>query len=65
MYGDIYNFKKGYQPRTNTVQENKGDLVTDSQSMLARWRNHFSQLFNVNGISEVRKTETHCRTTSA
>ena len=61
----ICNFKKGYQPRTNTVQEQKGDLVTDSHSMLARWRNHFSKLFNVHGISDVRQTETHRGTTSA
>jgi hypothetical protein len=24
---------------------------------LARWRNHFSKLFNVNGFGEVRQTE--------
>jgi hypothetical protein len=32
-------------------------LVTDSQSILARQRNYFSQLFNVHGISDVRQTE--------
>jgi len=26
---------------------------------LARWRNHFSELFNVHGISDVRQTEIH------
>ena len=39
MCRDINDFKKGYQ---NTVKEEKGDLVTDFQSILARWRNHFS-----------------------
>jgi len=34
----------------------KGDLVTDSHSILARWTNHFFQLFNV---SDVRQTEKH------
>jgi hypothetical protein len=32
-------------------------LVTDSTSILARWRNHFSQLFNVRGVTEVRQAE--------
>jgi len=32
-------------------------LVTDSHSIWARWRNHFSQLLNVNGVNDVRQTE--------
>ena len=28
-------------------------------SILARWRIHFSQLFNVHGVSDVRQTEIH------
>jgi len=32
-------------------------LVTDSHSILARWMNHFSQLLNVHGVSDVRQTE--------
>ena len=42
LYKDIIDFKKGYQPRTNIVKEETGDLVTDSHSILARWRNHLS-----------------------
>jgi hypothetical protein len=42
--------KKGYQPRTNIVKEETGDLVTDFHRILARWRYHFSQLFNVQGV---------------
>jgi hypothetical protein len=34
-------------------------LITDTHSILARWRNHFSQLFNVHGVSGVRQTEIH------
>ena len=34
-------------------------MVTNSHSVLARWRNHFSQLFNVHGVSDVRQTEIH------
>jgi hypothetical protein len=39
--------------------DEKGDLVTDSHSILARWRNHFSQLLNVHGVSSVKHTEIH------
>jgi hypothetical protein len=51
--------KTGYQPRTNTVKDEKGDLVTDFPPILARWRNHFSHLFNVHGVSDLRQTEIH------
>ena len=50
LYRGIIDFKKGYHPRTNIVRDEKGYLVTDSHSILARCRNHFSQLFNVRGL---------------
>ena len=34
-------------------------MVPDSHSILARWRNYFSQLLNVHGVNDVRETETH------
>jgi hypothetical protein len=57
LYRGINDFKKGYQPRTNV--DEKGDLVADSHSVLARWRNHFFQLLNVHGVNFVRQTEIH------
>ena len=51
--------KKGYQPRTNIVKDEKGDLVADSQSILAWGRKHFSQLLNIHGVNDVRQTELH------
>jgi len=33
--------------------------VADSHSIVARWRNYFSQLFNVHGFKEVRQAEIH------
>ena len=39
MYRDINDFKKDYQPRTNIVKDDKGDLVTDFHSIVARWKN--------------------------
>ena len=52
FYRGNNDFKKGYQPRTTIVKDEKGDLVADSHSIMARWRNYFSQLLNVH---EVRK----------
>ena len=43
----ISDFKKGYQPRTDIVKGEKGDLVADSHSILAKWRNRFYQLLNM------------------
>jgi len=59
LYRGIKDFKNGYQPRTYVVEDEKGDFVTDSHSILAKWRNHFSQLLNIYGVSEVRHTEIH------
>jgi hypothetical protein len=55
----INDFKKGHQPRTNVVKDEKGELVADSHSILARWKNHFSQLLNIHGVNDVRQTEVH------
>jgi hypothetical protein len=47
LYRGINEFKKGYQPRTNMVKEENGDLLTDFHSILNRWNNYFCQLLNV------------------
>ena len=59
LYRGIYDFKKGYQPKTNIVRDEKIGVVADNHSILARWRNHFSQLFNAHGVGYVRQTEIH------
>ena len=59
MYRDINDFKKGYQPRTNVVKNEKGDLFTETYRILARWRNHLFQLLNVHGFNDDRQTEIH------
>jgi hypothetical protein len=41
------------------VKDDKGDLVADSHSTLAKWRNYFSQLLNVNRVHDVTQTEIH------
>ena len=59
LYRGINDMKKGYLPRTRIVKFKKGDLVADSHSNMARWRNFFSQILNVHGFSDVRQAEIH------
>ena len=59
FYRGISNFKKGYQPRCNSVKDEKGDLVSDSHIIVARWRKYFSQLFNVHGVKDAGQAEIH------
>jgi hypothetical protein len=54
LYRGINELKKGYQPGTNMVKEENGDLLADSHSISNRWKNYFYQLFN-----DVRQTEKH------
>ena len=55
-YRSISDFKKGYQPRSNIVKSEKDDMVIDFHSILVTCRKHFSQLFNIHGVDDVRKT---------
>ena len=57
LYRGINDFKKGYQPWTKTVKNEKGDLFADSHSIVTRWRNLFSQLLNVQRVNDIRQTE--------
>jgi hypothetical protein len=59
LYRGINSVKMGYQPRTRIVKDEKGDLVADSHSFMARWRNYYSQILNVHGLSDVRQAEIH------
>jgi len=47
LYRSISDFKKGYQPVTDIMEDDKSDLVADCHSILTRWRNYFSQMLNV------------------
>jgi len=53
----IKDCKKGYQPRTNIGNDEKGDWVTGSHSIFTRHRNRFSQLLNVHWVNVVWQTE--------
>jgi len=41
------------------VKDEIGDLVAESHSIVVRWRNYFSQLFNVHGVKDVGQAEIH------
>jgi len=58
FYRSINDFKNGYQPRTTIVEDDNGDLVADCHSIMARWRNYFSQLLNVYEVKDVRQKYT-------
>jgi hypothetical protein len=47
----------GYKPRSKLVRDESGNLFVDFCNILNRWKNYFSQLLNVHGISNVRQME--------
>jgi hypothetical protein len=55
----INEFKRGYQPRNNIVKNENGDLLANSNNILNRWKNYFSQLLKVHNVSDVRQIEIH------
>ena len=59
LYRGISNFKNVYQTRINLVKNMNGVLVTDCNSILARWKEHLSQPLNVHGFIHVRQKEIH------
>ena len=59
LYRGINDFNKGYQPITTIVKDDKGDLVADYHSIMARWRNYFPQLLNLREVKDVRQAEIH------
>jgi hypothetical protein len=59
LYRGINEFKRGYQLRNNLVKDENGDLLADSHNILNRWKNYFSQLFNVHNVSDVMQIEVH------
>jgi hypothetical protein len=57
LYRGINHFTNCYQPRTNIMKDEKDDMVADSHNILPTRSNHFSQLFSVHGVNDVRQTE--------
>jgi hypothetical protein len=38
LYRGINDFKRGYQPRSNLVKDENGDLLADPHNILNRWK---------------------------
>ena len=53
------NSHKQFWYKVNIAKDEKGDLVRDCNSILVRWRHHFSQLLKVHGVNDVTLTELH------
>jgi prefoldin subunit 5 len=39
LYRGVNEFNKGYQPRSNLVKGENGDLLADSHNILIKWKN--------------------------
>jgi hypothetical protein len=59
LYRGSYEFKRGYQPRSNLGKDENCDLLADSNTTVNRWKSYFSQLLNVHNVSDVRQIEIH------
>jgi hypothetical protein len=59
QYRGINEFKKGYQPRNNLVNDENGDLFPHYHNILNRWKSYFSQLLNAHNVCDVRQIEIH------
>jgi hypothetical protein len=59
LYKEINEFKKGYQPRTNLVKDENGDLLADFHNNLNEWKNDFSHLLYVHRFNDLRQIEIH------
>jgi hypothetical protein len=53
LYRGIYEFKRGYQPRSNIMKDENGDLLADSHNILNWRKNYFSQLMTLHRASDI------------
>jgi hypothetical protein len=54
LYRGINDFKRAYQPRSNLVKDENGDLLAES----LKWK-YYSQLLNVHRVRDVMQIEIH------
>jgi hypothetical protein len=57
LHRGINECKSGYQPRSNLVEDENGDLLADSNSIVNRSKCYFSQILNVQNISGITLKE--------
>jgi hypothetical protein len=59
LYRGINEFNRGYQPRSNLVKDENGDLLACCNKTVSPWKSYFSQLLNVYDVSKIRQIEMH------
>jgi hypothetical protein len=59
LYTGIYKLKRCYQPGSNFMKDENGDLLADSHNIFNRWKDYFSELLNVCMVSDVRQIGIH------
>jgi hypothetical protein len=59
LYGGINEFKRGYQRRSNLLKDENSDLLADSYNIFNGWKKYFSQLLNVQSVTDVGLLELH------
>jgi hypothetical protein len=60
LYRGINEFKRRYyQPRSNLVKDENGDLLADSHNILNKWKICCSQSLKVYRVTDVRHIEIH------
>jgi hypothetical protein len=51
----MYEFERGFQPRSNLVKNENGELLADSHNTANRWKNYYSHLLDVYSVNDVRQ----------
>jgi hypothetical protein len=59
LFRGINEFKKGYQPRINILKDENGNMLSDPQNVLNRWKNFFNEVLNVHGVHDIRQMDIH------
>jgi hypothetical protein len=51
--------KKWYQTKINILKDNNGNLLSDPQRVLYRWKVFFNHVLNVHGVHDIRQMVIH------
>jgi hypothetical protein len=57
LYRGINEFDRGYQPRRNLVKDENGDMFADSNNILNKWKDCFSEILNVRSVSDASQIQ--------
>lgn len=46
FYREVREIRKGYQPTTQILEDDNGDLISDKEQIITTWREYFLKLLN-------------------